>query len=328
MKRNEAKGIVLFTRQHREKDKLVKIFTEKYGKMMFFVRQGNRANHSLTPALMPFTEACYIGDFRPEGLSFLNDCKEVQPFQQLQQDIFLNAYGTYLLGLVDAAIDDRVYDPALYDFTRQSLSYIDQGYDAEIITNIFELQILTRFGFSFNWDKCGVCGGTSGKFDFSSQYLGILCEKHWHVDQRRYHADPRAIHLMRLFTRIQYSQIDSIKVKPETKQALRQTIDLIYEEFVGIHLKSKKFIDQMKSWEDVLRLPPRNGTEAEPEKDDSARNDWQTEGFKAMIGTIKYLRWERKVEMALLISETGTVRASWESGLKALLSKWLNEAAD
>lgn len=262
---HESKGLVLFARNHREKDKLVKIFTEKYGKMMFFVRNANRRNNSLTPAIMPFTEAVYVGDFREEGLSFLNDCKEVSNFQQIQQDIFISAYGTYILNLVDVAIEDQVYDPSLYGFTRQALTYLNEGLDPEIITNIFELQLLTRFGFAFNWDKCGVCGETQGKFDFSSGYSGILCEKHWHLDNHRYHADPRAIHFMRLFAKISLEQINTIELKSDTKLAIRQTIDLLYEEFVGVHLKSKKFIDQMKEWENTLKLPPKPASEEEKE---------------------------------------------------------------
>ncbi len=57
----------------------------------------------------------------------------------------MSGYGTYLLNLVDAAIEDHQYDPHLFQFTQQALQRMDQGDDAEIITNIFEVQILQRF---------------------------------------------------------------------------------------------------------------------------------------------------------------------------------------
>ena len=34
MEVTETKGLILFSRDHKEKDKLVKIFTESYGKQM------------------------------------------------------------------------------------------------------------------------------------------------------------------------------------------------------------------------------------------------------------------------------------------------------
>lgn len=251
----ESKGIILFTKDYKEKDKLVKIFTESYGKLMFFVKGAHRKNNPITASILPFTEAIYIGEFKNQGLSFLNSSKEVKPFLTIQQDIFINAYATYLLNLVDVAIDDRVYDPNLFHFLEQALTLLNDGKDAEIITNIFELQLLNRFGVSPNWSHCCVCGETKGKFDYSSNYSGVLCERHWSLDNHRYHANPKAIHFIRLFVSISYDNIQNITLKTDTKIAIRTTIDELYDEYVGIHLKSKKFIDQMKKWEDVLKLP-------------------------------------------------------------------------
>lgn len=251
----ESKGLILFTRDYKEKDKLVKIFTESAGKQMFFAKNIQRPNNPLRSAIQPLTEAVYLGNFKSEGLSFLNSAKEVTPLHRLQADIFLNAYGTYILGLVDAAIDDHTYDPQLYQFTSEALHKMDDGEDGETILNIFELQVMQRFGVSLNWQRCGVCGKTQGRFDFSSKYNGILCETHWHLDPHRYHADVRAIYFLRLFAAISYEKISSINLKPETKAAIRQTLDQLYEEYIGLHLKSKKFIDQMSSWQAVLKKP-------------------------------------------------------------------------
>lgn len=253
----ESKGIILFTKDYKEKDKLVKIFTESYGKLMFFVKGAHRKNNPITPAILPFTQAIYIGEFKDQGLSFLNSSKEVKPFLTIQQDIFINAYATYLLNLVDVAIEDRVYDPNLFHFVEQALTLLNEGKDAEIITNIFEIQLLNRFGVSPNWSHCSVCGETNGKFDYSSKYSGVLCEQHWLSDNHRYHADPKAIHFIRLFASISYDNVQNITLKTETKTLIRKTIDELYDEYVGIYLKSKKFIDQMKQWEDVLKVPTR-----------------------------------------------------------------------
>jgi DNA repair protein RecO (recombination protein O) len=248
----ETRGLVLFARNHKEKDKLVKIFTESSGKQMFYVRGANRKNNPFASAIFPFTEATYIGNLREDGLSFLNAAKNVHSFKNIQLDIFISAYATYILNLVDVAIEDRVYDPALYGFTKQALQLLDDGKDAEIITNIFEIQILHRFGVSADWNCCAICGETRGKFDFSSRYHGVLCEKHFHMDERRYHADPRAIYFLRMFANITYDQISSISLKKETKLEIRQVIDELYDEYVGIHLKSKKFIEEMDNWKTLL----------------------------------------------------------------------------
>ncbi|GAA3020920.1 DNA repair protein RecO [Tetragenococcus solitarius] len=253
MNQAESKGIILFRKDHKEKDMLVKIFTESSGKLMFYVKGAHRKNNPLAPAILPYTQATYIGKFNESGLSFLNSAKFIHPFTHIQADIFTAGYATYIMNLADAAIEDKIYDPHLYTFLFQALEMLDQGIDGEILTNIFEVQILQRFGVAINWQECAICGKTQGKFDFSPKYNGILCQNHWERDLRRYHADPRAIHFIRLFAQISYDNIHSIELKKETKQSIRQIIDQIYEEYVGLNLKSKKFIDQMQKWGDVLK---------------------------------------------------------------------------
>mgnify|MGYP007126633253 CR=1 FL=1 len=51
----------------------------------------------------------------------------------------------------------------------------------------------------------------------------------------------------------------------ETKKQIQKVIDQLYEEYVGIHLKSKKFIEQMNEWGNVLK--PTNEKEKNEEKD-------------------------------------------------------------
>lgn len=252
----ESKGIVLFSRDYKEKDMLVKIFTETSGKLMFFVKRAHQKNNPLFQGVLPYTQATYIGKFNEEGLSFLNGVKEVHAFKQIQADIFAAAYATYLLNLADAAIEDHVYDPNLYTFLSQALTLIDEGKDSEIITNIFEIQLLHRFGVALNWQNCQICGQTQGKFDFSPKYHGLLCETHFLNDSHRYQADPVSIHFIRLFANVSFENLNELKLKTETKQAIRQVIDQLYEEYVGIHLKSKKFIDEMKQWGKVLKPKP------------------------------------------------------------------------
>lgn len=256
----EVEGIILSVRNHRENDRLVKLFTNRFGKRMFFVKGTRKPNSKLKTAILPFTKAMYIADIRDTGLCFLRDAKEVTHYSGMQTDIFLNAYATYVLGLADAALEDGIVDPTLFHKIEMTLTDIDEGYDPEIMVNIFEVQILPYFGVAPELRGCTACGTTEGTFDYSSSYGGLLCQNHWHLDPHRYHASARAVYFLRLFSRINLDQLGEIRVKEETKKELRQLLDMIYEESVGIKLKSKSFIDQMYTWGDML-TPKKRKTE-------------------------------------------------------------------
>ena len=48
----------------------------------------------------------------------------------------------------------------------------------------------------------------------------VSFERHWSMDDHRYHADPRAVYFVRMFSAISYDKISGIHLKEETKQAL------------------------------------------------------------------------------------------------------------
>lgn len=249
----EVEGFVLSVRKHRERDYLVKLFTGQYGKLMFFVRGTKNPNFKLKTAIQPFTRATYIADIRPEGLSFIRDSKNVQAFSTIQTDIFKNAYATYICQLADAALDDRKVDVHLFHQLLDGLEAIETDRDPEIIMAIFEIRFLAYFGVMPELRGCVRCGLTEGPFDYSSKFHGLLCPGHFHEDERRFHASPRAIHFIRLFSVVSFDKINTISLKKETKDAIRQVIDQLYDEMVGLNLKSKRFINKMHQWENMLK---------------------------------------------------------------------------
>ena len=245
-------AIVISLRKHKEKDALVKLFTLQHGKRMFFVRNLFKPNHALKSALLPFTYSTFEGTVQSDGLSFLSDYKESRNFRRIHEDIYLNAYSTYLANLSDAAIEDRTVNHQLFTLLLDSLEAMEEGQDAEIIVNIFEMNLLHYFGVHPDLNACRVCGSQEEPFDYSARFSGVLCARHFHEDPHRLHINPAAIYFSRLFLRIKPSQVQDITIKAENKKAIRTFIDFLYDEYVGIRLKSKSYIDQMYEWEKTL----------------------------------------------------------------------------
>ena len=236
MRDAETQGLVLYSRNYKEKDKLVKIFTESFGKRMFFVKNFGKSPYA--SSLQAFTDGKLTATINDGGFSFIEDVSEVV---------------VYIISLADAAISDNQYDPALYGFLKRSLELLDQGFDMEVVTNIFELQVLHRFGISLNFSECAFCHKTVGPFDFSYKFSGCLCPQHFDEDLRRSHLDPNVIYLVNLFQEISLDELKKISIKADMKLKIRQFIDGLYDEYVGIHLKSKKFLDGMSGWADIMK---------------------------------------------------------------------------
>ena len=251
MQTKETRGLVLYNRPFREDDKLVKIFTETSGKHMFFVRHAT--NSKLSSVIQPLILANFILKINNHGLSYIEDYKGVSLFKEINADIYKLAYATYLVSLADAAISDAVYDAPLFAFLIKTLELMDEGLDYEILTNIFEIQILDRFGVQLNFHDCVFCHRVGLAFDFSHRYSGLLCPEHYEKDLYRSHLDPNVPYLLNQFQTLHFDSLKTISVKPDMKQKRRKFIDEVYEDYIGLRLKSKKFIDDLDHWGQVMK---------------------------------------------------------------------------
>lgn len=250
MKTEETRAIVLYNKSYRESDRLVKLFTETAGKRMFFVKQVHRSN--LQSVIQPLTVANFILTLNETGLSYIVDYKFVKTYPKINKDIFKLAYATYIVTLADAAVADKVQDPQLFAFLVKLLDLMEQGLDYEMLTILFELQLLERFGVQFNFNECQICHKTALPFDFSHQYLGLLCPNHYYLDTHRSHLDPNVLYLLNQLSAVSFKKLQRISIKPEMKQKLRLFMDDIYHDFVGIRLKSKQFIDDLEKWGNLM----------------------------------------------------------------------------
>lgn len=252
----DFQGIVVSRNDYKERDMLVKILTDKFGIKTFFVRGARKKGFKLASAILPFSHGLYFGNVNDHGLSFINGTSELEQYQQIYADIELNAYASYIFGLAGAAFgNDEPLPGGWFNKIATSINLIDQRFDPAIITNIIEIQLLDQFGVKPFLESCVVCSSTSGPFDFSESYGGLLCRKHWYLDLHRLHLDQRTIYYLRQFSAIDLDQLRSVNVKNETKKCLRQTIDTLYNDQVGVYVKAKKFIDQMGKWDQILRDP-------------------------------------------------------------------------
>lgn len=247
----ETKGLVLFNRNYREEDKLVKIFTETAGKKMFFVKRFGKSK--LAPVLQPLTLAYFLTKMADDGLSYIDDYADTKTYPLINQDIFKLAHASYLVGLADAALEDGEADPALFAFLEKTLDLMEQGLDEAVLTNIFEIQLLSRFGLALNFHECAFCHRSGLPFDFSFAYNGLLCPDHYDKDDKRLRLDPNVPYLIDLFQAVEFAELERITLSDETKRKLRAFIDLLYEDYLGLKLKQKKFLDSLDDWGTILK---------------------------------------------------------------------------
>ena len=242
----DFRGIIMFRRDYRERDLLVKILTDKIGPAMFFVKGAKKRGFRLAADILPFTHGEYIGSLTDNGLSFINTASDTSQYRSIASDISKNAYATYILALVDSAFQDGQGIGGWFNQVAAALDLINSGLDEQVIANVIETQLLVRFGVAPTWDRCVICGRDDLPLDFSEQYGGMLCRNHWHLDERRLHLDQRTVYYLQRFSTLNLQKLNSIKINSTTKRRLQFVLDSLYDNEVGLNLKSKKFIKNLQ----------------------------------------------------------------------------------
>lgn len=247
-------AIVIRRRDYREHDLLVKMLTDKLGPAMFLVRGAKRPRSKKAMAVLPFSYGQFVGWLAPQKLCYIVSVQETHQWMQMGDDLLRNAYATYLLDLVDHAFDEGVPMGAWYGQIFRALEMMNEGYDPQIMTNVLEVQLLAHFGVAPRWDACVVCGQQTRLMDYSEEYGGLLCMNHFDLDPHRLHLDQRTVAYLRLFASLDLRKVDQVNVAPLVKRNLRWALDKIYNDQVGLRLKSKEFIDSMSKWDHDLGL--------------------------------------------------------------------------
>lgn len=247
----KCEGIVIRTTDYGESNKVVTLYTREWGKFGAMARGAKKPNSRLSAITQLFMHGYFLVQ-KGTGLGSLQQGEMISSMRSIREDIFLTAYASYIVELTDKSTDDRKTNPFLFELLYQTLHLINEGYDPDVLVNIFELKILNVLGLYPILNQCSVCGETNGHFAFSIREGGFIC--HRCLDKDPYHIklSPAAAKLLRLFYYFDLSRLGSISVKAETKAELKMVISAYYDEYSGLQLKTKKFLHSLDQFRDLL----------------------------------------------------------------------------
>jgi DNA repair protein RecO (recombination protein O) len=247
----KCEGIVIRSTDYGETNKIITIYTREWGKIGFMARGAKKPNSRLSAITQLFTYGYFLVQ-RGSGLGSLQQGEIISSMRSIREDIFLTAYSSYLVELTDKGTDEKKPNPFLFELLYQTLNYLNEGYDQDVLVNIYEMKMLNVMGLYPILNQCSVCGCTDGHFSFSIREGGFLCHRCLEKDPYHFKISQATAKLLRLFYYIDLSRLGNISIKQETKAELKKVISTYYDEYSGLHLKTKKFLDSMDQFRDLI----------------------------------------------------------------------------
>ncbi|MBE1553721.1 DNA repair protein RecO [Sporosarcina limicola] len=248
---NKWEGIVLRSIPYGETHKIVTLFTKEAGKLTAMARGAKKPASRLAAITQTFTHGSFL--IRTgRGMGTLDQGEQIDSMRHIREDLEATAYASYIVELIDRLTEDNKQGHGLYGLLYDALHAINEQYDPEAISLFVEWKMLPVAGIHPILHQCANCGAAEGEFAFSFKEIGFLCHRCFHMDRYLVRLSPTQLKLIRTFYTVPISSIGNLTLKMTTKQFMKKIVRTIYDEQVGLRLKSRSFLDQLESTPELL----------------------------------------------------------------------------
>lgn len=241
----KVEGIVIGETNYSESSKILKVFTKEFGIISIMSKGCRNIKSKLRGVSNKLSYANFMIKYKKDGISTLIDADIIDTLRNIVMDIERISYLSYLLDLTDQVYRHSKSDK-IYPILISIINKINDEYDPEVLTIIYELKLLEFLGISPNIDSCSICGNTKNIVTISVKDGGFVCQDCYRCGKIY---NRQIIKLIRMFIYLDINNVTKISLKAETKKELSLFIEEYYDTFSGIYLKSKDFLKNMKKIE-------------------------------------------------------------------------------
>lgn len=248
-------AIVIRSLNYGESDKIVTFFTQDFGKLKGIAKGARRSRKRFQNVLGLFSHLC-LNFFDKEGMGLVRaeSCDILHSFPKMKEDLRKILYGNYYLELVNEMAGERERNREAFELLLSFLSNLEEREAQEEQLRLFEIRMLSLFGYRPNMRRCYLCRKDWEDLKeiptvFFSFEKGALicnqCSKTWN------NLIPLSLGTARLIERISQMELPKIHRLRFTAQALSESEELL-PKFIRYQLG--KELKSLKALKDILPL--------------------------------------------------------------------------
>lgn len=240
-------AIVIRSSNYGESDKIVTFFTEDFGKIRGIAKGARRSRKRFQNALGLFSYLRLIF-FDREGMGLIRaeGCDILHTFPKIRGDLRKIFWGNYYLELVGEMAGERETNREAFYVLLSFLSNLEEGELQEEALRMFEIRVLSLFGYRPNMKKCDLCKKdwealkSSPKAFFSLEKGGLICEG---CSKALNNLIPLSLGTAKLIERIsemELGKLHRLRFTPQTLSESRELLPKFITYQLGKELKSLK----------------------------------------------------------------------------------------
>lgn len=153
-----TQAIVIRSLNYGESDKILTFFTRDFGKLKGIAKGARRSKKRFQNVLGLFSHLRLIFfDREGMGLVRVESGDSLHLFPDIREDLKKIYYGNYYLELANEMAGEREANPEAFDLLLSFLMDLDAAAPEEEQVRMFEIRMLSLFGYRPHLTRCGLC---------------------------------------------------------------------------------------------------------------------------------------------------------------------------
>ncbi len=223
----KIKAIIIGSKDYKEKDKQVVLFSLEKGKIFAFLKGVKSPNAKLKFAKELFCFGDYILTDTKAG-RIITSCEPIDTFFDITQKYENYLIGTMILDIANTVVDYNEPNPALFVEILKALKILTYETVNPLIVGIkFLINIFNGLGYQLSLNKCSSCGGPFVNRRFLNLYTGeITCYGCKSPNSVEISAGVHGI--LRVLTNTDYEKLSTLKL---AENLVKETLNLLLLNF-------------------------------------------------------------------------------------------------
>lgn len=228
-----TEAIVIDRRNYGEADRILVVYTPKYGRLDLIAKGASKTKSRSGPYL-DLCNWVHLELATGRDLDVVRSAQPVRLFPNLATDLDRFCHASYMIELVKAMTHVDEPNRGVFDLLSKSLVLLDDGIDAWMVTRHFELALLGELGYRPQLFECVGCGEpiSAQTNAFSYSLGGLLCPNDRELDPSATPLSVNAQKYLRLMQRDGLAAVARVMPNP-TERAEIEHVTESYARFVA-----------------------------------------------------------------------------------------------
>lgn len=243
----KVEGIVIRTVDYGEANRILHVLTKEAGKISMMARGAKKVKSRFSAISQPFTHGEFvIYRSSAQAMGTINSGELINSHQRLREELVLSAYAAYLAELTSRLVEEGVPVPHIFAQLAAAFEAMEEGKDAAVITQVYEMDMLAVAGFMPQLHACVSCGREDGDFHLlSGQLGGTICDRCSDQDGQAISVSRGVMRLLRAIQQLDLRRLGSVNVSTQAKKEMKQFIRTCMDAHLQVRWRSRDFLDQL-----------------------------------------------------------------------------------